>query len=624
MSFDVADTSGQSWFGPGQGLTRIFGFSFIASLLQGMGTKLESIGNAAGGSNSYFGNSMKLFLLGTIIESGRRFFSWAMERFKPFQYSITAHFSEGDPAYDWIILFLTEEKVWTRSRQFQVNAASSLRQWTVNLASNPKPGGHVDEHAEYVPTYDEPQLFRWRGYWAEIRRSGSQKNQANYNAFIMDGSGSLGKLSLTLYTRDMSALSALVDDARKKYMATSRPHVIVHSADQAMLSNHRGGAWRNAKRKNRRPLSSIILQEGVISSLVKDAREFIKSEAWYIKAGIPHRRGYLLYGPPGTGKSKAGELGLEIYSLALSSNMLDDAMLARLVSSIPKQAIILIEDIDCAFPSREDQENEESSMRGMMMGMNMMGMNRRAMNMARPGSAVTLSGLLNVLDGVGSEEGKLFFATTNYVERLDQALLRPGRIDVKIPYQLATQEQAAALFVRFYPDDELTVDAGLDIEKKSLPDFAKPLDIPALAERFASFVPQHEFSTAELQGFLLSCKNDPLRAADEVGAWVEREKKDKLERLKREAEEKEKKEEKKEAHETKRLRGGLARLGVSVGGQEPKFEALPYLNSTVTPQHRAKVDDKPDANGAAMDQYHAEASTSKVSQVVDPNGSTLL
>ncbi|KAH9476761.1 putative mitochondrial chaperone BCS1-A [Psilocybe cubensis] len=511
MSFDVADTSGQSWFGP-------------ASLLQGMGTKLESIGNAAGGSNSYFGN----------------------------KYSITAHFSEGDPAYDWIILFLTEEKVWTRSRQFQVNAASSLRQWTVNLASNPKPGGHVDEHAEYVPTYDEPQLFRWRGYWAEIRRSGSQKNQANYNAFIMDGSGSLGKLSLTLYTRDMSALSALVDDARKKYMATSRPHVIVHSADQA------------------------------------------------------------------------GELGLEIYSLALSSNMLDDAMLARLVSSIPKQAIILIEDIDCAFPSREDQENEESSMRGMMMGMNMMGMNRRAMNMARPGSAVTLSGLLNVLDGVGSEEGKLFFATTNYVERLDQALLRPGRIDVKIPYQLATQEQAAALFVRFYPDDELTVDAGLDIEKKSLPDFAKPLDIPALAERFASFVPQHEFSTAELQGFLLSCKNDPLRAADEVGAWVEREKKDKLERLKREAEEKEKKEEKKEAHETKRLRGGLARLGVSVGGQEPKFEALPYLNSTVTPQHRAKVDDKPDANGAAMDQYHAEASTSKVSQVVDPNGSTLL
>lgn len=109
------------------------------------------------------------------------------------------------------------------------------------------------------------------------------------------------------------------------------------------------GVWGNSKRKQRRPLSSIILQEGVIHSLVQDAREFLQSEDWYIKAGIPHRRGYLLHGPPGTGKSTsnlyfplpervssltylhyligstiyavAGELGLEIYSLSLASGL---------------------------------------------------------------------------------------------------------------------------------------------------------------------------------------------------------------------------------------------------------------------------------------------------------------
>lgn len=57
------------------------------------------------------------------------------------------------------------------------------------------------------------------------------------------------------------------------------------------------------KRKARRPLTSIILQEGMISSLVKDAQEFFDMESWYIEVGIPHRRGYLLHGPPGTGKS---------------------------------------------------------------------------------------------------------------------------------------------------------------------------------------------------------------------------------------------------------------------------------------------------------------------------------
>ena len=66
---------------------------------------------------------------------------------------------------------------------------------------------------------------------------------------------------------------------------------------------HLGTTWTSAKRKQRRPLSSIILQEGVIQSLVADAREFLATEDWYTAAGIPHRRGYLLYGPPGTGKS---------------------------------------------------------------------------------------------------------------------------------------------------------------------------------------------------------------------------------------------------------------------------------------------------------------------------------
>jgi chaperone BCS1 len=62
--------------------------------------------------------------------------------------------------------------------------------------------------------------------------------------------------------------------------------------------------WSNSKVKARRPLSSIILQEGVIGSLVEDVKEFLQTEDWYVKAGIPHRRGYLLHGPPGTGKSE--------------------------------------------------------------------------------------------------------------------------------------------------------------------------------------------------------------------------------------------------------------------------------------------------------------------------------
>lgn len=99
--------------------------------------------------------------------------------------------------------------------------------------------------------------------------------------------------------------------------------------------------WTDVKRKARRPVESIVLRNGVLDSLLREAREFISSEEWYNKAGIPHRIGFLLYGPPGTGKSRscfrvcfsrnsldvtgstiyalAGELGFEIYSLSLAS-----------------------------------------------------------------------------------------------------------------------------------------------------------------------------------------------------------------------------------------------------------------------------------------------------------------
>jgi chaperone BCS1 len=76
----------------------------------------------------------------------------------------------------------------------------------------------------------------------------------------------------------------------------------------------------------------------------------------------------------------------------------DDVLLQHAASSIPKGSIFLIEDIDCAFSSREDQRTS-------------MGLPYDDYFESSPGGSVTLSGLLNVIDGIGSEEGNLFFAT---------------------------------------------------------------------------------------------------------------------------------------------------------------------------------------------------------------------
>ncbi|PFH50191.1 hypothetical protein AMATHDRAFT_61519 [Amanita thiersii Skay4041] len=560
--------------------TRALGFSFLASFLTGR--SLDS--NVVEG--------MKLFVVGSVVEAGRRFCQWLYERFS-LRYSITAQFDEGDPAYEWLVNFLTQQDVWRRSGEFTVSARSSKLKWGIKIRES--------ESAEYVPKYHRPHLFRWRKYWVELQRAFGPPYAVNTVSFSPDGQTmSNHSLLLTLYTLDINVLSDLVEEARLGYVEGRRPHVIVHSIDTAF-----GTTWNTVKRKNRRSLDSIILPDGLLRSIVRDVRDFLATEDWYVRSGIPYRRGYLLYGPPGTGKTStiyalAGELGLEIYTLSLSAGFIDDNMLQRLVSALPKHSILLIEDIDCAFPSREEEEEGPLQMQpqgGYLWVHSRTGYPGQP---SLPRTTVTMSGLLNMLDGVSSEDGKLFFATTNYVNRLDPALIRPGRIDKKIEYKLATKGQARALFNRIYdtqnedvteaekspqqqqrpseekekPESSVPVPAqDMDSNSFPLPDtFISAAALAHYAEAFAAQIPEDEFTTAELQGFLLGCRREPPEVTmREVGAWIEGEREEK--RKRREAVERERErrrvERERKEDEVVTVNGGAttAGAGFSLGQQ---------------------------------------------------------
>ena len=67
---------------------------------------------------------------------------------------------------------------------------------------------------------------------------------------------------------------------------------------------------------------------------------------------------------------------------------------------------------------------------------------------------MTFSGFLNALDGVASGEERVIFLTTNHIERLDPALIRPGRVDLAALIDDADPEQAKTLFLNFYGTEE--------------------------------------------------------------------------------------------------------------------------------------------------------------------------
>ncbi|KAJ5421194.1 hypothetical protein N7465_003713 [Penicillium sp. CMV-2018d] len=202
------------------------------------------------------------------------------------------------------------------------------------------------------------------------------------------------------------------------------------------IYNSWGTEWKpfgNPRRK--RPLESVVLHEGVKERVVADVEDFISSSSWYHDRGIPYRRGYLLYGPPGTGKSSfiqalAGELDYDIAILNLSERGLTDDRLNHLLTIVPNRTLVLLEDVDAAFSNRREQSDADGYR----------------------GANVTFSGLLNALDGVASAEERIIFLTTNHVERLDEALVRPGRVDMTVRLGEVTRYQVGCLWDRFYED----------------------------------------------------------------------------------------------------------------------------------------------------------------------------
>ncbi len=145
---------------------------------------------------------------------------------------------------------------------------------------------------------------------------------------------------------------------------------------------------------------------------------------------------------------------------------------------VPARCVVLLEDLDAAFTrstSRDDSGFDDDKDKDKKEGENgdkSIGPSRssRRRDQLSDVNTLSLSGLLNALDGVAAAEGRLLFATTNHLERLDPALSRPGRMDVWIEFRNASKWQAEALFRNFFPcaEDEVLIDES-ELEGVEIP-----------------------------------------------------------------------------------------------------------------------------------------------------------
>ncbi|KAK7250895.1 hypothetical protein RIF29_33652 [Crotalaria pallida] len=218
-------------------------------------------------------------------------------------------------------------------------------------------------------------------------------------------------------------LPFIIEEAKSMKQETKALKIFM--VDYENMYGSPSDAWVGTNLDHPATFETVALEREVKELVLEDLKRFMKMKEYYRKVGKAWKRGYLLYGPPGTGKSSliaamANYLNFDIYDLELTE-LQCNSDLRKLLIGMANRSILVVEDIDCTieFHDRMAESQEDTGRRN---------------------KKVTLSGLLNFIDGLWSSCGdeRIIVFTTNHKDKLDPALLRPGRMDVHIHMSYCT------------------------------------------------------------------------------------------------------------------------------------------------------------------------------------------
>ncbi|CAM1507413.1 Fc.00g070540.m01.CDS01 [Cosmosporella sp. VM-42] len=395
---------------------------------------------------------------------------------------VNVEISKQDPAYPWILAWLSQPRENLGFIASRLTRIHNLSVTTSTASRTPGLSGPSNAHFFLQPGYGRHIVKFGSAYIAVNREKHSTANMNTGEPHEI--------VQLTTLWAHRHVFEDVFAEAHKLAAQANEGKTIVYSA--------RGMDWASlGDPRKKRPLGSVILDEGIKESIVDDVQDFLKRQQWYVDRGIPYRRGYLLFGPPGSGKTSfiqalAGELDFSVAMINLSEMGMTDDKLAFLLTKLPKRSILLLEDADAAFVNRRQRDTDGYS-----------------------GATVTFSGLLNALDGVAAGEERIAFLTTNHIDRLDPALIRPGRVDMMLRIGEATQYQAAQMWDRFYGD--------VDEDHCGRDCFLARLGELGLFGQNPDGQPSNRHtSTAAIQGLFLFNKNDMQGAIDMAEGLIPR------------------------------------------------------------------------------------------------------
>jgi hypothetical protein len=350
-------------------------------------------------------------------------------------------------------------------------------------------------------------------------------SKTSYDDFIYAPSGEMKKKNHKLLIWSYDCTDASFDNL-SSHVINSYAKSKVDEVWIQKLHTHENGMWKDSViDRNKRKINSVVMKNGKNNEISSMLRHFSETEEWHLERGIPYKKSFLFYGPPGTGKSSmikamSFELQRHIHYLNLSL-IKNDQELTNLMSKINfKETIIVIEDIDAQGSvvhtrKKEDNTNstnntqantslpntslpntslqnqtqiDQNQLLALTTATALLTANQlnqqndsngtnSSINGSTNGSTnkqqnqVTLSGILNQIDGVHNNHGMILIMTTNYPEKLDEALIRDGRVDERVFFDYCDYDQIYQMFKNFYNGNSLSLEqikSNLNLTKQKV------------------------------------------------------------------------------------------------------------------------------------------------------------